>query len=108
MSRVTETNRVAIQEISFTNIDKVLWPEDGYTKWDLIQYYILVSPYMLPHLHLRPLVLTRYPDGIDGEWFYQKNAPEYTPNWIKTFRYQHKDGPIDYILAETPETLAWL
>lgn len=100
--------QVAVYQVPFTNIDKVLWPEDGYTKGDLIRYYIEVAPYMLPHLQLRPLVLTRHPDGIDGEWFYQKNAPEYTPPWIKTVRYEHKNGAVDYILAENPETLAWL
>lgn len=95
-------------EVSFTNVDKVLWPDDGYTKADLIKYYIDVAPYILPHLLSRPLVLTRYPNGIHGKWFYQKNAPDNTPSWIKTATYEHKDSVINYILADNPEALAWL
>jgi bifunctional non-homologous end joining protein LigD len=70
--------------IEFTNLDKVFWPEDGYTKGDLIEYYGKVSPYLIPHLLDRPLVFERFPDGIHGPSFYQKDAPDYTPSWIRT------------------------
>ena len=63
---------------------KIYWPADGYTKGDLIDYYRAVSPWMLPYLRNRPLVLTRFPDGIDGKSFYQKDAPEFAPKWMRT------------------------
>ncbi|HYR86384.1 MAG TPA: DNA ligase D [Terriglobia bacterium] len=71
-------------KIEFTNLDKVFWPDDGYTKGDLIDYYDKVSPYLIPHLLDRPLVFERFPDGIYGPSFYQKDAPDYTPGWIRT------------------------
>ena len=64
---------------TFSNLEKVYWPADGYTKGDLIEYYRAISPWMLPYLRDRPLVLTRFPDGIDGKSFYQKDAPEFAP-----------------------------
>src|SRR6185436_12010399 len=71
-------------KIEFTNLKKVFWPEDGYTKGDLIRYYDRVAPYILPHVLDRPLVFKRYPNGIHGEYFYQKDAHDYTPGWIRT------------------------
>src|SRR5204863_2550375 len=71
-------------KIEFTNLKKVFWPEDGYTKGDLIDYYDKVSPYLIPHLIDRPLVLERFPNGIHAESFYQKDAPDHTPEWIRT------------------------
>jgi bifunctional non-homologous end joining protein LigD len=71
-------------KIEYTNLDKVLWPEDGYTKGDLINYYDQVSSFLIPHLLDRPLVFERFPDGIHGPSFYQKDAPNYTPSWIRT------------------------
>ncbi len=65
-----------------TRLDKVFWPEDGYTKGDLLAYYEEIWPWLAPYLRDRPLVLTRYPDGIDGKSFYQKNAPDFTPDWV--------------------------
>jgi bifunctional non-homologous end joining protein LigD len=70
--------------IEFTNLGKVFWPEDGYTKGDLIDYYDKISPYLIPHLLDRPLVFERFPNGIHGQSFYQKDAPDYTPSWIRT------------------------
>jgi bifunctional non-homologous end joining protein LigD len=67
-----------------TNTDKVFWPDDGYTKGDLINYYTKVADHLLPYLADRPLVLDRYPDGIDGKSFFQKNAPDFAPDWIRT------------------------
>lgn len=70
--------------LSLTNLDKVFWPEEGYTKGDLISYYLKISPYILPHLKNRPLTLKRYPGGINGEHFFQKEAGSYFPEWVKT------------------------
>ncbi len=66
-----------------TRLDKVFWPIEGYTKGDLLSYYEQVWPWLAPYLDDRPLVLTRYPDGIEGKSFYQKNAPEFTPDWVQ-------------------------
>ncbi len=71
-------------ELRLSNLDKVYWPDDGITKGDLIDYYRKVAPWMLPYLRDRPVVLTRYPDGIAGKSFYQKNSPEFLPSWIPT------------------------
>ena len=69
-------------ELRLTRLDKVFWPVEGYTKGDLLAYYEEAWPWLAPYLRDRPLVLTRYPDGIDGKSFYQKNAPEFTPDWV--------------------------
>ena len=70
------------RQVRFTNLDKVLWPDDGYTKGDLIEYYRAISPWMLPYLRERPVVQTRFPDGINGKSFFQKDAPEWAPEWL--------------------------
>ena len=71
-------------EVRFTNLDKVFFPEDGCTKGDLIEYYRGVSKWLLPYLQDRPVVLTRFPDGIHGKSFFQKDAPGFTPDWVRT------------------------
>ncbi|MGI5922009.1 MAG: non-homologous end-joining DNA ligase [Syntrophomonadaceae bacterium] len=98
------------RELTLSNLDKVLWPGQGYTKGDLIKYYVEVSPYIIKHLRNRPLVITRYPNGIKGKSFYQKNAPEYMPEWIKTFPWYSQDSKryIYFILVEEAATMAWL
>lgn len=71
-------------QLQLTDLDKVFWPEDNYTKGDLLAYYAGVAPHLLPHLRGRPLVVTRFPEGIGGTSFYQKNCPAGAPNWVKT------------------------
>ncbi|MFI5365975.1 MAG: DNA ligase D [Candidatus Binatia bacterium] len=78
-------------EPRFSNLDKVFWPADGYTKGDLLAYYEAVWPWLQPYLRDRPVVLTRYPDGIDGKSFFQKNAPDFTPQWVETFHIEGND-----------------
>ncbi len=100
---------IAGRDLSFSNLDKIIWPRDGYTKADLIHYYTKIAPYLLPHLHERPLVFTRYPDGIDGKFFYQKNAPQYLPDWIPTYLWHSQDKTSNnFIMAEETAALAWL
>ena len=101
---------IASREFALSNLDKVLWPEDGYTKGELINHYVQAAPYLLPHLRGRPLALTRFPDGIRGKSFYQKNAPDYLPEWIRTFSWYSTDSQryINFIVAEEPAALAWL
>ncbi len=90
--------------VSLTNLDKVFWPDEGYTKGDLIEHYRAVAPWLLPYLKDRPLVLDRYPNGITGKSFFQKNAPELAPSWLRTIAI----GSIDYFLCDTAEALLYL
>ena len=93
----------------FTRLDKVFWPEEGYTKGDLIEYYRAVSPWILPYLRDRPLVLDRYPDGIYGKSFYQKNAPEAAARRVRTARIRGgESGEIEYFLCDDEDSLLFL
>jgi bifunctional non-homologous end joining protein LigD len=93
-----------------TNLDKVFWPDAGYTKGDLVAYYDRMAPFLLPYLRDRPIVLTRYPDGIAGKSFFQKDAPEFAPDWVRTERIYSKDADreIDYFVVNDRETLRYV
>ncbi|MEE9208116.1 MAG: DNA ligase D [Gemmatimonadota bacterium] len=98
-------------EMGLSNPDKIFWPEEQYTKKDLFEFYRAVSPWLLPYLADRPLVLTRYPDGIDGKFFYQKNAPVSTPEWIRTESIQSErteDKVLDYFVCDDEASLLYL
>jgi bifunctional non-homologous end joining protein LigD len=110
MAQATEKRRGANKpEVKFSNLEKVFFPRTGFTKGDMIQYYLQVAPYLLPHLRNRPVTLIRFPDGVAGERFYEKNAPRFAPPWIKTHAVpRHRQaGDINYILINDAETLAW-
>jgi bifunctional non-homologous end joining protein LigD len=96
--------------IPFSNLDKIFWPDERYTKGDLIEFYRAVSPWLLPYLRERPLVLTRFPDGIAGKSFYQKDAPRFVPDWIRTERMwsEHAGRDIDYFVCDDVESLLYL
>jgi bifunctional non-homologous end joining protein LigD len=100
----------AKREIAFTNLDKIFWPAEGYTKGDLIDYYRRIAPLLLPYLKDRPVVLTRYPDGIAGKSFFQKDAPEFVPDWIRREKIYSKDSnrDIGYIIVDDLETLLYV
>lgn len=95
--------------IELKNLEKLFWPE-GYTKGDLVGYYDTVAPFILPYLKNRPLVLNRYPDGIEGESFYQKECPDYAPEWVKTAPVEHRDAGkvVNYIVCDDKPTLLWV
>lgn len=95
---------------TISNPQKVFWPDDGITKGDLVAYYESVAPQLLPYLRDRPLVLTRYPDGISGKSFYQKDAPSSTPSWIRTVRIRAEEvqRDIDYLVVDDVEALRWV
>jgi bifunctional non-homologous end joining protein LigD len=97
-------------KLHLTNLEKVFWPEEGYTKGDLIAYYRGIAPAMLPFLRDRPLVLTRYPDGIDGKSFFQKHSPDFAPGWIRTEKIWSGDGErdIEYFVCNDEDTLVYL
>jgi bifunctional non-homologous end joining protein LigD len=105
--RVPAVLEVEGHRIRLTNLEKVLWPEDGYTKADLIRYYAEVSPYLVPWLRDRPLTMKPFPDGIAGQSFYQKDKPDFTPRWIKSWR-DPEEPDNDYVLANDMATLVWL
>jgi bifunctional non-homologous end joining protein LigD len=96
--------------VPFSNLKKVFWPEEKYTKGDLIEYYRAVSPWLLPYLKDRPMVLTRYPDGIAGKSFYQKDAPDFIPAWMRTVRLwsEHTSREIDYFILDDVESLLYV
>ncbi len=96
------------EKLVFTNLEKELWPGEGISKYDLIKYYLEVAPYLLPHLRGRFLVMRRFPHGIGREGFYQKNIPAAAPVWINTAPFPHGKKTTRYLLADRPETLAWL
>ena len=97
-------------EVKITNAGKVFWPVEGYTKGDLIAYYDAVAPLLIPYLTDRPLVLTRYPDGVEGKSFFQKDAPAFVPAWVRTERIYSKDAErdIDYFIVNNAETLTYV
>jgi bifunctional non-homologous end joining protein LigD len=98
------------EDVNISNWSKILWPKTGYTKGDLIRYYSLAAPYLLAHLRGRPLTVTRYPRGIDEASFYQKNCPEYAPDFIETIPISGDEPSktINYILVQNRATLIWL
>jgi len=98
------------KKIPFTNLKKVFWPEEGYTKGDLIEFYRVISPWLLPYLRDRPLVMTRYPDGITGKSFFQKDAPGFAPGWVRTERIwsEHAAREIDYFVCDDLESLLYV
>lgn len=100
----------APKAVAFSNLQKVFWPEDGYTKGDMIDYYRAIAPWLLPYLRNRPVVLTRFPDGIHGKSFYQKDAPEFAPDWIRTVAIWSEDTQRDirYFVCDDLETLLYL
>jgi bifunctional non-homologous end joining protein LigD len=101
---------VAAPRVRVTNATKVFWPREGYTKGDLVAYYEMVAPLLLPYLKDRPVVLTRYPDGIDGKSFFQKDAPAFVPAWVRTERiYSTEAGrEIRYVVVDDVDTLRYV
>ena len=94
------------QELRVTNLDKVFWPDDGYTKADVMNYYARVWPILAPHLRDRPLSLVRYPEGIAGAYFYQKDCPN-APEFVETVAIPAGDRVISYSMANNLPTLVW-
>ena len=102
--------KVGSRELSISNLDKVYYPESGFTKGQVITFYSDIADVILPHLRDRPLTMKRYPDGVTGEHFYEKNAPVHTPDWVKRFAVPRDEGgaDINYILCNDRPTLIWV
>ena len=100
----------AAPEVKITNPTKIFWPAEKYTKSDLVEYYTAVAPFMLPFLRDRPAVLTRYPDGIEGKSFFQKDAPVYVPDWVRTESVYSRDTERDirYFVLDDVQSLRYV
>jgi bifunctional non-homologous end joining protein LigD len=96
------------REVKITRPDKVLFPDEGITKMDLVEYYRRIAPWILPHLKGRPLMLERYPDGIDGARIVQKAVSSYYPRWVKTATVKKAGGTLRQVLCEDAATLTYL
>ena len=108
MSAKAELN-VAGKTLEVSNLGKVLYPKVGFTKGQVIDYYIRIAPVLLPHLKNRPITLKRYPDGVDGFFFYEKQCPAHRPSWVKTTEVpaSREEGHIDYCLFNDLPALVW-
>lgn len=100
--------RVAGRELSIVNLDKIMYPAAGYTKAEVINYYSEVAGVLLPYITDRALTRVRFPDGVAGPSFYEKNAPAGTPGWVRVERILTSDGPVSYVVADEPATVVWL
>ena len=109
---MTESQVVEIgnRRLKLSNLDKVLYPATGFTKGQVIDYYVRIAPALLPHLAGRPLTMKRYPEGVDAEFFFEKNAPMHRPDWVKTAPiWSHgNQRNVNFILAEDLPTLVWV
>ena len=96
-------------KLTVSNLEKVLYPDVGFTKGQVIDYYIRIAPVLLPHLRNRPITLKRYPDGVNGFFFYEKQCPSHRPSWIETTEVpsRRKEGKIDYCMMNDLPALVW-
>jgi bifunctional non-homologous end joining protein LigD len=97
------------KKLAVSNLNKVLYPKAGFTKGQVIDYYIQIAPALLPHLEDRPLTMKRYPDGVEGEFFYEKNCPSHRPKWVQTTKVWSEGNQriMHYCLANDLPTLVW-
>jgi bifunctional non-homologous end joining protein LigD len=104
-TRVTVGDR----ELTLSNLEKVLFPEAGFTKGELIDYYVKVANFMLPHIADRPLTMKRYPDGVEKKFFYEKHVPSHAPDWVRTVAVPSSDGEgeVEYTVICDLPTLVW-
>ncbi len=95
--------------LTLTNLDKVFYPKAGLTKAEVIHYHVQIAPYLLPHLHDRAITMKRYPDGVDGEYFYEKEAPSHRPKWVQTTQVaKGSGGAINYCMINDLPSLVWV
>jgi DNA ligase D-like protein (predicted ligase)/DNA ligase D-like protein (predicted polymerase)/DNA ligase D-like protein (predicted 3'-phosphoesterase) len=107
MAKKSQWVTIGKRQVELSNLDKVLFPEDNISKAEIIEYYLNIAPTLLNHVKGRALTLIRFPDGIHGEMFYQKNRPEWAPDWLE-FAKLGKEELKDYIIATEPASLVWL
>ena len=110
MAKQESVIEVEGRQIKLSNLDKVLYPKTGFTKGQVLDYYVRIAPVLLPHLAARPLTLKRYPNGVDGMHFYEKNCPKYRPPWMQTARVWSRSNNrfMDYCIVDSLPSLVWL
>jgi bifunctional non-homologous end joining protein LigD len=103
-----QTLEVDGAKVDVTNLDKIFYPKTGFTKGEVIDYYVRISSVLLPHLKQRPITLKRYPDGVEGFFFYEKKCPEHRPKWVKTTKVAKSEGgEINYCVINDLPSLIW-
>jgi bifunctional non-homologous end joining protein LigD len=107
-----QTVQIEGRTLAISNLDKILYPGSGFTKGEVLDYYARVAPVLLPHLRARPLTRKRYPNGVDGPFFFEKNAPRGTPQWVRTVNLPVPGSTknretIDFVLCDDLATLMW-
>jgi bifunctional non-homologous end joining protein LigD len=109
-SAVPSSLMVGRRRVDLSNLQKVLYPEAGFTKGQVVDYFLRISPYMLPHLNDRPLTLKRYPNGVDQMFFYEKRCPVHRPDWVTTGKIwsEGNNDYINYCVVNDPATIVWL
>ena len=109
MGRTTTTVEIQGRKLELSNLDKVLYPETGFTKGQVIDYYVRIAPVLLPHLKDRPLTMKRYPNGVSGQFFYEKNCPKHRPDWVQTAKIWSEGNNrwMYYCMAQDLPTLVW-
>jgi bifunctional non-homologous end joining protein LigD len=97
------------RELAVSNLEKVLFPQSGFTKGQLIDYYVRIAPVMLPHIRERPLTMKRFPDGVEGKYFFEKHIPSHAPEWVRSVDVASNDGQdvVPYAMVDDLPTLAW-
>ncbi|HTL46634.1 MAG TPA: non-homologous end-joining DNA ligase [Verrucomicrobiae bacterium] len=107
--RTSVTVKIEGRTLELSNLDKPFYPA-GFTKGEMIDYYVKAAPYLLPHVSRRPLTLKRYPEGTSGDFFYEKEAPFYRPDWVPTvsIKSRHKPRPIEYLYIDGTAALVWV
>jgi bifunctional non-homologous end joining protein LigD len=109
MARTTSEIEIQGRRLKLSNLEKVLYPETGFTKAQLIDYYVRIAPVLLPHLRDRPLTMKRYPEGVTRDFFYEKNCPTHRPDWVKTAPVWSEGNNrwMQYCLVQDLPTLVW-
>lgn len=103
--KMLKSSTNADSKLTLTNLNKIYWPQEGYTKGDLIEYYRNIAPYILPYLKDRPQTLHRFPNGIEEEGFYQKNVGDQLPAWMPTHLVHHQEKDTRYLIVSDSDTL---
>jgi bifunctional non-homologous end joining protein LigD len=96
------------RRLSLSNLDKVMYPETGFTKGQVIDYYTRIAPVLLPHLRDRPLTLKRYPNGVEGQYFYEKQCPSHRPDWVRSEPVVLRSKTIQFCVCDDLPTVVWL
>lgn len=108
-SEDTQVRMVSGHELKFSNLSKVFWPKEGYTKRDMLNYYFQVAPFILPYLKHRPQSMNRFPNGIEGKSFYHKDVTATAPDWVKQFPYRTSEGEDkNFLVVEDEASLLWM